>query len=102
MARLGRDEGTLNQPGAHREVRHDEEGAQPREDVEPAERELVTTAPVDGLPDRIPLTVDFSTGFYFHREGQGLVFGGREPTIEGVASHGTRRRTISTSRSGVG
>jgi sarcosine oxidase subunit beta len=44
-----------------------------------------------GLPERLPLTVDFATGFYFHREGDGLVFGGREPTIEGVASHGTRR-----------
>lgn len=44
-----------------------------------------------GLPDVVPLTVDFSTGFYFHREGPGLVFGGREPTIEGVATQGTRR-----------
>jgi sarcosine oxidase subunit beta len=44
-----------------------------------------------GLPERIPLTIDFSTGFYFHREGDGVVFGGREPTIEGVATHATRR-----------
>ena len=36
-----------------------------------------------GLPEELPLTVDFATGFYFHREGKGLVFGGREPTIEG-------------------
>jgi sarcosine oxidase, subunit beta len=43
--------------------------------VEPVFREVVTTAPVDGLPDRIPLTVDFSTGFYFHREGPGLLIG---------------------------
>jgi sarcosine oxidase subunit beta len=27
------------------------------------------------LPDRIPLTVDFSSGLYFHREGPGLLFG---------------------------
>ena len=26
-------------------------------------------------PTRLPLTVDFSTGFYFHREGPGLLFG---------------------------
>ena len=45
-------------------------------------------------PSELPLTVDFSTGFYFHREGEGLVFGGREPTIEGVASHGTRRLPV--------
>ena len=44
-----------------------------------------------GLPDVLPLTIDFSTGFYFHREGPGLAFGGREPTIEGVATHATRR-----------
>jgi sarcosine oxidase subunit beta len=43
--------------------------------VEPIFREVVTTAPVDGLPKRIPLTVDFSTGFYFHREGPGLLIG---------------------------
>jgi sarcosine oxidase, subunit beta len=44
-----------------------------------------------GLPDPLPFTIDFSTGFYFHREGSGLVFGGREPTIEGVAGRATRR-----------
>jgi sarcosine oxidase subunit beta len=47
-----------------------------------------------GLPEELPLVVDFATGFYFHREGSGLVFGGREPTIEGVASHGTRRLPV--------
>src|SRR5215211_3684321 len=47
-----------------------------------------------GLPDSLPLTIDFSTGFYFHREGPGLAFGGREPTIEGVASHATRRLPV--------
>jgi len=43
--------------------------------VEPVLREVVTTAPVDGLPESIPMTVDFSTGFYFHREGPGLLIG---------------------------
>jgi sarcosine oxidase, subunit beta len=43
--------------------------------LEPVFREVVTTAPVDDLPERIPLTVDFSTGFYFHREGPGLLIG---------------------------
>ena len=48
--------------------------------------------PEDGcLPPDFPFTIDFSTGFYFHREGHGLVFGGREPTIEGVATRATRR-----------
>lgn len=43
--------------------------------VEPVLREVVTTAPVAGLPESIPMTVDFSTGFYFHREGPGLLIG---------------------------
>jgi sarcosine oxidase subunit beta len=43
--------------------------------VEPVLREVVTTAPVEDLPERIPLTVDFTTGFYFHREGPGLLIG---------------------------
>ncbi len=43
--------------------------------VEPVFREVVTTAPVAGLPDPLPLTVDFTTGFYFHREGPGLLIG---------------------------
>jgi sarcosine oxidase, subunit beta len=38
--------------------------------------------PVDGgLPERVPLTIDFSTGFYFHREGPGLAFGGRDEEV---------------------
>jgi sarcosine oxidase subunit beta len=49
-----------------------------------------------GLPEKLPLTVDFSSGFYFHREGPGLVFGGREPTIEGVATQATRRLPLLT------
>jgi sarcosine oxidase subunit beta len=43
--------------------------------VVPVFREVVTTAPVADLPERIPLTVDFTTGFYFHREGPGLLIG---------------------------
>ncbi len=43
--------------------------------VQPVLREVGFTGPVTGLPRRIPLTVDFSTGFYFHREGPGLLFG---------------------------
>ena len=43
--------------------------------VEPVWREISYTAPVPGLPESVPLTIDFSTGFYFHREGPGLLFG---------------------------
>ena len=44
-----------------------------------------------GLRDDLPLTIDFSTGFYFHREGPGVVFGGREEAVEDVAEHALER-----------
>jgi sarcosine oxidase subunit beta len=47
--------------------------------VVPVLREVGFTGPVDGLPERVPLTIDFSTGFYFHREGPGLLFGMADP-----------------------
>lgn len=47
--------------------------------VEPVLREVGFTGPADGLPERIPLTIDFTTGFYFHREGPGLLFGMADP-----------------------
>ncbi len=47
--------------------------------VEPVLREVGFTGPVEDLPGRIPLTIDFSTGFYFHREGPGLLFGMADP-----------------------
>jgi glycine/D-amino acid oxidase-like deaminating enzyme len=43
--------------------------------LEPYLREVGFTGPAAGLPSRVPLTIDFSTGFYFHREGPGLLFG---------------------------
>src|SRR5262249_12350402 len=33
----------------------------------------------------------FTTGFYFHREGPGLVFGGREETAEALAPAALKR-----------
>lgn len=51
--------------------------------------------PADGgLPQRLPLTIDFASGFYFHREGPGLVFGGREPRVEELAEHAARRLPV--------
>jgi sarcosine oxidase subunit beta len=47
--------------------------------VQPYLREVGFTGPAPSLPDRIPLTIDFSTGFYFHREGAGLLFGMADP-----------------------
>jgi len=47
--------------------------------VEPYLREVGFTAPVEGLPRSIPMTIDFTSGFYFHREGPGLLFGMADP-----------------------
>jgi glycine/D-amino acid oxidase-like deaminating enzyme len=43
--------------------------------VRPERRRVAYTGPMEGLPERIPMTIDFETGFYFHREGPGLLFG---------------------------
>jgi sarcosine oxidase, subunit beta len=43
--------------------------------VQPYLREVGFTGPSDALPPTIPLTVDFTSGLYFHREGPGLLFG---------------------------
>jgi len=47
-----------------------------------------------GLPERLPLTIDFASGFYFHREGQGLAFGGRERQLEDVAEAAALRLPV--------
>ncbi len=62
--------------------------------VEGERRWLHFTARDGGLPERVPLTIDFQSGFYFHREGPGLVFGGREPTLEELAVRAARRLPV--------
>ncbi len=47
--------------------------------VEPLRRQVLYTEPMEGLPEHVPMTIDFSTGFYFHREGQGLLMGMGDP-----------------------
>jgi sarcosine oxidase subunit beta len=47
--------------------------------VQPVLREVGYTGPLPGA-GRPPLTIDFSTGFYWHGEGQGLLFGMADPT----------------------
>jgi sarcosine oxidase subunit beta len=47
--------------------------------VEPLRRQILTTAPIPGLDPRTPFTIDFSTSFYFHCEGRGLLLGMSDP-----------------------
>lgn len=42
--------------------------------VTPERRRIGFTGPMD-IEGTVPMTIDFSTGFYFHREGPGLLFG---------------------------
>jgi sarcosine oxidase subunit beta len=62
--------------------------------VEGEARSMWFTPRDGGLPARLPLTIDFSTGFYFHREGPGLAFGGRERALEDVAEAAARRLPV--------
>ncbi|SPT57840.1 NAD(P)/FAD-dependent oxidoreductase [Actinomadura madurae] len=47
--------------------------------VEPLRRQIVFTEPMPGLPRPVPMTIDFTTSFYFHAEGEGLMLGMSDP-----------------------
>jgi sarcosine oxidase, subunit beta len=60
----------------------------------PLERErryMFFTEDAPSFPRELPLTIDFATGFYFHREGAALALGGREQTLEELAPIAARR-----------
>jgi len=54
------------------------------------QRHVWFTGP-DPLVRELPLTIDFATSFYFHREGDRLLFGGREQTLDDLAPHAVNR-----------
>jgi sarcosine oxidase, subunit beta len=43
--------------------------------VVPVRRQVLFTEALDGLPADLPMTIDFESSFYFHREGAGLLMG---------------------------
>ena len=47
--------------------------------VVPLRRQILTTEPVPGRDPDTPFTIDFSTSFYFHGEGPGLLLGMSDP-----------------------
>jgi sarcosine oxidase subunit beta len=59
--------------------------------VEPERRFMYVTGGAPDFPEQLPLTIDFSTSFYFHREGEGILFGGREQTLDDLAPNASRR-----------
>jgi sarcosine oxidase subunit beta len=47
--------------------------------VAPLRRQILFTEPIAGLPRDLPMTIDFASSFYFHREGPGLLMGMSDP-----------------------
>ncbi|MDQ3157108.1 MAG: FAD-binding oxidoreductase [Actinomycetota bacterium] len=47
--------------------------------VTPLRRQILVTAPVPDLRPATPFTIDFSTSYYFHNEGKGLLLGMSDP-----------------------
>lgn len=43
--------------------------------VTPLRRQILFTEPLPDLPSDLPMTIDFDTSFYFHREGPGVLMG---------------------------
>ncbi len=43
--------------------------------ITPLRRQILFTDAIDGLPADLPMTIDFESSFYFHREGPGLLMG---------------------------
>jgi sarcosine oxidase subunit beta len=54
-------------------------------------RYMFFTEDAPSFPRELPLTIDFSSSFYFHREGAALAFGGREQSLEELAPVAARR-----------
>ena len=50
--------------------------------VIPLRRQIVVTDAIPGLPTDLPMTIDFGSTFYFHREGPGLLIGMSDPEEE--------------------
>ena len=59
--------------------------------LERERRHMFFTEPAPAFPRELPLTIDFSSGFYFHREGDALALGGREQTLDELAPVAARR-----------
>jgi sarcosine oxidase, subunit beta len=47
--------------------------------IVPLRRMLVPTEPFPGLPERLPMTIDMTTGFHFRPEGLGLLMAWNDP-----------------------
>jgi sarcosine oxidase, subunit beta len=49
--------------------------------IEPSRRQVFVSEPFSGIGRRTPMTIDFHTAFYFHPEGDGVLFGMSDPSV---------------------
>lgn len=49
--------------------------------IEPSKRQIFVTEPFPEIRRSSPMTIDFHTSFYFHPEGDGVLFGMSDPSI---------------------
>ena len=49
--------------------------------IEPSKRQIFVTEPFPDIRRSSPMTIDFHTSFYFHPEGDGVLFGMSDPSI---------------------
>ncbi|MDQ6884062.1 MAG: FAD-binding oxidoreductase [Candidatus Dormibacteraeota bacterium] len=57
-------------------------------------RHIFTTAPFSGISAKNPMTIDFHTSFYFHPEGEGVLFGMGDADEPDVASTSVDRSVL--------
>ena len=50
--------------------------------IEPSRRQIFTTEPFAGIRRDNPMTIDFHTSFYFHPEGEGVLFGMSDSSVK--------------------
>lgn len=58
--------------------------------VTPLRRMLVPTEPFPGLPERLPMVIDMSTGFHFRPEARGLLLAWNDPAEQPGVHTGVR------------
>ncbi len=47
--------------------------------VDPVKRQYFVTKPMDWIPDRLPLLIDWGSGVYMHKESGGMLIGEADP-----------------------
>jgi len=47
--------------------------------VTPLRRQVLFTEPISDMSSHLPMTIDFASSFYFHREGPGVLLGMSDP-----------------------